>query len=503
MDAQTPFDASAYSDVILRSVDNIDFFVIEGLLRLVSPVFNTTLSSNRVSALHEKKNDRPVFSVAEDSETLHHILSSIYPYVIQAKLNDCRLLLKVGAAVQKYRMETIENKFKIFLSTSARECGVGAFPDQFQLYATLVQLGWHHEATLAARNTLGTPLHLLPFIDELRHINGADFYGYLDLKSRHDRATSERKPRTKAGSTAKRLSVATSQQQSDTDTLVSRADKCFEPSKDADAILRSSDLVDFYILKALVLLASPTLGTKKSAKSEGGLPVFECDEDSETLHQLLLFIYPHGRLYQIDRLDTFHKLSKAAQKYKMAAAEERLKLLLLASSVPVDEPLRVFAIAVTLRWGDVAKSAAINTLNEPLDDMAYVEELKQITGADLYWLVQYRFQCVDAACEVVEMEPIFASQALHQRGPEKSTVKSRILDKLKVSPHGSAVVEACAEELEELAKGVFWDLKVVIKLLQRRDALVNAVEEAVWKVPLKLEGCEDSHIREIEMKDNE
>ncbi len=486
MDAQKPFDVSAYSDVILRSNDNVDFFVLESLLRLVSPVFCTTFSSSRDSNLNEKKNDRSVVPVAEDSRTLYYVLSTIYPYAHQLKLNDCHSLLKVGAAVQKYKMNTIENKLKLPLSSSAPGCGVGAFPDQFQLYATLVQLGWHHEATLAARKTLDMPLRELPFIDELRNINGADFYGYLNLKFRHERILGDK---TKAGVTSKRLSVASSQQQSDTDTLVNRNDNMFEPSNDADAIFRSSDSVDFFVFKTLVSLVSPTIDRKKPTKVGGGLPIFDFDEDSEILRLLLLLIYPHGLSErQIDKLDTYYKLGKAAQKYRMTVIEDKLKQQLLASSFLTDDPLRVFAITITLGWGEVVKAAALSTLNSPLEDIPYVDELKQITGADLYWLVQYRFQCVDAACEIVETESIFASQELHKKGVENSTVKSRTLDKLKICPRGSAIVESCAAELEELEKGVYWDLKVMIKLLKKRDVLAKMVEVAIARVCILLVG---------------
>ncbi|KAF8347943.1 hypothetical protein F5887DRAFT_915611 [Amanita rubescens] len=471
MDAQKPFDASAYSDVILRSCDNVDFFVLESLLRLVSPAFCTLFSSSRDSNLKEKKNDRSVLPVAEDSRTLYYVLSTIYPYAHQLKLNNCHSLLKVGATVQKYKMNTIENKLKLPLSSSAPGCG----------------LGWHHEATLAARKTLEIPLRELPFIDELRNINGADFYGYLDLKFRHERISGEKR---KTGVTSKRLSVASSQPQSDTDTLVNRNDKLFEPSKDADAIFRSSDSVDFFVLKTLVSLVSPTIDRKKPTKVGGGLPIFDFDEDSEILRLLLLLIYPHGLSErQIDKLDTYYKLGKAAQKYRMTVIEDKLKQQLLASSFLTDDPLRVFAITITLGWGEVVKAAALSTLNSPLEDIPYVDELKQITGADLYWLVQYKFQCVDAACEIVETESIFASQELHKKGVENSTVKSRTLDKLKICPRGSAIVESCAAELEELEKGVYWDLKVMIKLMKKRDVLAKMVELAIARVPLKVECC--------------
>ena len=55
-------------------------------------------------------------------------------------------------------------------------------------------------------------------------------------------------------------------------------------------------------------------------------------------------------------------------------------------------------------------------------------------------------------------------------------------EKLKICPRGSAIIESCAAELEELEKGVYWDLKVMIKLMKKRDILAKMVEVAIARV---------------------
>ncbi|KAF8631973.1 hypothetical protein AX15_002107 [Amanita polypyramis BW_CC] len=487
MEAKQPFDASALSDVILRSSDNIDFFVIELLLCFVSPVFSARLSPDQKPHL-ENKNGLPILPVSSDSKTLYSLLSFIYPYVHRPKLDDCRLLLKVGMASRIYRMNVIEDKLKWPLSNTGPECGVGAYPDQFQLFSILVQLNWHKEATLAAKNTLSTSLRELPYIDELREINGADFFGYLAFRFHRVRAVSQKITVFEADNMIKNRSVTTQQKKSIKALDSHAGSELFESSNRADAILRSSDSVNFFVFKALLSLVSPAFDQMKATKVENSLPVFDLEEDSDTLRRLLLLIYPHGGKHQNNRVGSYLSLGKVIQKYKMSTVEEKLKQQLLASPLLMTNPVHVFTVSVILGWSDVAKAAAMNTLNEPLEEMPFIEEMRQLTGADLYWLVQYRFQCIDAACRVIEAEPTFAME-LHKKGSDGTTVKSRVLDKLEIRPRGASVIEWRTEEFVKLDKGVYreLDLKVMIKLLGKQEVLVKSIEEAVAKVPLKVE----------------
>ncbi|KAF8638442.1 hypothetical protein AX17_002199 [Amanita inopinata Kibby_2008] len=484
MDATKPFDAAAFADVIVRSSDNVDFFVLQSLLRLVSPVFNDMFSPNRRGAAstdeNEIKNGLPVIPLSEDSETLYFLFTLIYPYIHEPNLDNGHLLLKVGKVAQKYRMDIIERKLRVPISKH----GQFLFPDQFHLYVTAAQLGWHSEAARAVRHTLSTPLHRLPYVAELRSISGADFYRYFDYRLRCEASPFEGfgekfDPNPPPAHGAR----DDGQQQPSADTVITpvNAAKPFDPSAKADLILRSSDFVDFFVLEGLLGFVSPVIDKLEKIVEMNGLPVIVVEEDSLTLHQLLLLIYPNAEECQIDDIDGYLKTGRAIQKYRMYALEKPLTTRLMASKLIENEPLRVYSIAIALRWDQVAKLAAKSTLDEPLENMTFVEELALITGADLYHLVQYRFRCTEAACEVIEKNILLANQK-REAGSEKHLISNRIIAKLKDRPRGKSVVEACVRESEELEKGRNWGLEFVAKLLHRRDGLVFIVEEIVSKV---------------------
>ena len=79
----------------------------------------------------------------------------------------------------------------------------------------------------------------------------------------------------------------------------------------------------------------------------------------------------------------------------MTSIERKLQKQITASSLILNEPLRIYILATMLGWTDVQKMAAFNTLLQPLEGMTYVPELDLVTGADLYRLVHFRFRCGD------------------------------------------------------------------------------------------------------------
>ena len=97
MEADKPFDSTALADTILRSSDDVHFYVLGAFLRYVSPTFCDMFSLSRGSATdtNEIKDGYPVIPLPEDRETIHYILSIIHPYIDEPKLDDSRLLCKV------------------------------------------------------------------------------------------------------------------------------------------------------------------------------------------------------------------------------------------------------------------------------------------------------------------------------------------------------------------------------------------------------------------------
>ena len=475
-DAPKPFDKSSISDVILRSCDSVDFFVLQSLLCFVSPVFNDALS---VAAL-ETKNGVPIVTVSEDSETLACLLTLIYPHDREPQVASAPLFSKVCRAARKYSMDVIIRKLRAMLSRVEPSHSPDTIvAHHFLLYAIAVQFEWHAEAAKAARHTLSTPWRKMPYNDELRNISGADFCQYLALRE---------------GFKEKPLPPITPVTKAKKEERFAAAEKPFDSSAKADVILRSTDQIDFYVLGDLLSLVTPVFDSVSSTRQKDGLSVLDFEEDGATLRHLLSLIYPCAES-QIDDFDTFVKVARAARKYGMNVVGDKLKHQLDVSRHIVDDPVRTLWVAIAFGWGQVAKKAAKNALALPVGGavISSEEELSLVTGADVYWFIQYRLACCDAACEAVLKDRLFAPD----KTKEKETVVQRFVDRLKESPRGISIGHACASEIQETSKaGSEYRAKLLFKLLKQRDKLVTVVEDAISKVQ-SYPMCQTNHRADI------
>ncbi|PFH50233.1 hypothetical protein AMATHDRAFT_145600, partial [Amanita thiersii Skay4041] len=151
MDAQCPFDSTAYADVIIRSSDSINFYVIRSFLCYVSPILKDMFQLNHGPAAEQNatKDGLPIVDFTENSETLNLLLALIYPRGDEPNLNGHELFWKVGKAAQKYCMDAIEFKLRRLVRSSKLMQS-----EPLRMYAILVNLGWWDIAALAAQNTL-------------------------------------------------------------------------------------------------------------------------------------------------------------------------------------------------------------------------------------------------------------------------------------------------------------------------------------------------------------
>src|SRR6266550_5546149 len=175
-------------------------------------------------------------------------------------------------------------------------------------------------------------------------------------------------------------------------------------AKRADVILYSQDSKKFYVLKSLLCLASPVFETMLSSwkgqrsdkdKSDVGMPIIPVEEDSTTLYNLLLLIYPYNHKPS-SAIEICFGTGKAARKYDMDYVDKKIRELVMVSDILGKEPLRVFAIAIFLGWEDVMKAAAYATLGVPLRDLGWCQELELLSAGDHHKLLQWRFACHDA-----------------------------------------------------------------------------------------------------------
>ena len=157
----------------------------------------------------------------------------------------------------------------------------------------------------------------------------------------------------------------------------------------------------------------------------------------------------------------------------------------------------MYIVASALGWAELAKSAAINTLSSPLQDMAHTDDFNLITGTDLYRLVSFRSRCANAACKVINDNTKYKAYGpgkwvfdsynakLRHQGPA-----DELFEKLKSCPRGSTIKNAYGLEDQTLSlySGHAPTLNgpEFVGILECRQEIEDAVEAAVAKVPFRV-----------------
>lgn len=299
------------------------------------------------------------------------------------------------------------------------------------------------------------------------------------------------------------------------------ADKPFDSSATADIILRSSNKVDFFVLKSLLILVSPVLdgilsqslneseakdqelpitpredgGTRRflflrfnfsffrrrgataNNTERNGLPIVQLEEHSTTLYNLLLLIYPYSKEPPCT-VDVYLKVGAAAKKYRMDEVEKMLMKTARRDSMDAltTEPLRAFALASHFGWMDVMKVAARNTLKFPLGDLKRCDELRLLNGTEYHELVQFRLACQDV------MQSLLAKWDSQTNLPDCRVALTRLLrGKLEATdcPWIAPTIEDVSELLAQHASSSPLPYSEVIKSCKSADVEIDKVLSTV------------------------
>lgn len=487
--AGTPYGPTALSNIVLRSSDSIDFYVLRDFLRYVSPFF-VDMFDLPATEQNEKKGGLPIIPITESSETLRHLLDFIHPHDCEPQLDNVPLFLNVCKATQKYCMKNIENKLRKRIVTSHL-----ISTEPLRLYAVAIDLGWEEVALIAAQKTSGIPLSILGHAEELRNISGSGFYRFLEYKLRCEKTGPAFTTMPITSFQLMTLSKATTRSGAST-LLIPGALATPDPfgsTGKADIVLRSSDSVAFFVIGDIIRMASSTLSNlydtaMAGGESTDGRIIINVAEDSKVLFQLLCLIHPILAELDIQNCQLFIQVVLAARRLGVTVVETRLRKQAAASPLILTEPLRMYVVASALGWDDMAKSAALNTFFHPLQEMAYTEEFDLITGTDLYRLVAFRFKCANAACNVITGNSDYNT---HGPGRWGSSINSdvrhhapteQVFEKLRSCPRGSTITEAYYLEDNGLntERGRI-SCSTLAKVLRCKREIAVAVEAAVMK----------------------
>ncbi|CDO69583.1 hypothetical protein BN946_scf184759.g23 [Trametes cinnabarina] len=309
--AAYPFNKAA-ADAILRSSDNVDFWVRRSILAEASCIFEDMLSIPQPPphALddHDTKDGLPVIRLTEDSHTLDRLLRLCYP-IDDPDFNTLDELRPVLHAAIKYMMEEatslLRNRLvKLGQSQPLRAFAIACALDLTQEAESLVPLAYTAHCA---------------FVDELKDISAGVYYRVSHYMAK---CTSPKHTHSATGAkNARPVSIATSIMEpppSPKPAPVLPTAESKEPippdllnSPTADVIFRTSDAVDFRLHSALLSLASPVWrrmlderltsrppspGVKGSTgNGTACYGIVFVQEDSTTLASLLRHVYPLPR----------------------------------------------------------------------------------------------------------------------------------------------------------------------------------------------------------------
>lgn len=411
MNAAYPFNKAA-ADAILRSSDNVDFWVRRSILAEASCIFEDMLSIPQPprGTLDDEdtKDGLPVIRLTEGSQALDKLLRLCYP-IDDPEFNSLDELRPVLEAAMKYMMEEATSLLRARLVKLGHSQPLRAFA-----IACALDLTPEAESLVPLAYTAHCA-----FVDELKDISAGVYYRVSHYMAK---CTS---PKHASGSSkkARPVSIATSilppppsPKTTFTPTHVHGGDVEAVPpellnSPTADVIFRTLDAVDFRLHSPLLSLASPMFRRMLEDrhaertydppdKGNTCLGIIFVSEDSTTLASLLRHIYPLPRPPP-PSFPALKSLLTAAHKYSLTSLLADLRPALQAH-LPADT-LRVFALAHRFNMPDVRAAAARALLRVSYQELRhrYVEELEEIPAADYFRLLVYHDQCGQAASAFV------------------------------------------------------------------------------------------------------
>ena len=365
-----------------------------------------------------------------------------------------------------------------------------------KVFAIAMIFGWKDGAE-RAKQSLASWI-LVPYCGEFEDISGTDYYELL--KDRFRDCEPGASDSAGDGDSGDSIDSVEANDQN--------ASESFDSSPMTDIILRSLDAVDFYVSRSFLQIISPAFAKlfsdTKDSDIKSGLSVVHVADHSKALRYFLLLL--HHRMDKPPANDPglIADICMVARKYDISAIEARMKEQLTASSSLVKEPLRVYAIATALGWADVAKAAAKNTLNTPLEEaVTCVPELRRITGGDLHRLVDYRRWCARVACGIVEKSQLHlnfgpgrlftdlrdkALRELEEAGYPDAYRSIDVVKDLKACPRGSTYTNIYVQLMDVLGlhhKQHYWLVRDVVGYVRCQKDVEEAIEKGIDKVAIQ------------------
>ena len=370
------------ADAILRTADNVNFYVHRVILAHASPFFRTIFNLPQPPQSCSDANETlPTIDVEESSQTLRILLTICYPFVKPKSYTLEEMEPAIRAAL-KYDMALPTSIFMENLCISA-------IHNPLQVWAIACRSGIERVARLAAESLLkiNRPLENL----DATLLNGVSAGDYFRL----------RQFLRKNGAVKDGFSLLKSPVNERVGTPDKPAFSATVPY--ADMFCRSSDGEEIPAHRAILAMSSPLLRQRIASVevSNDGTSsgcVLEFDEAGPFLRLLLETCY-RGTLDHVpSRPATFADLMLAAKKHQIEAIPALLNTQW--TKVVKSNPLGAYFEAVTAGQKAWAKIAAQRLLDNYLHTM-YDSSMEGASARSYHQLLQYYDACSAAVDRVV------------------------------------------------------------------------------------------------------
>ena len=393
------------ADVILRTVDHVDFHAHRVILAHASPFFHTMFTLPQSSEWVDAGSDdsAPVVNISEDSNTLDILLTICYPFVNPRSYTLDEVEPAIRAAL-KYEMALPVDVLRQQLSISTPQ-------SPFRVWAIACRAGLEDVARAAAGHLLGEDALNDLDVAQLEGVSAGDYFRLCEFWRRNGGV----------GDTFSLLKPST-----DGGALVNipEGPTLCAAVPFTDVVCRSSDGEEIPAHRAVLAMSSPLLRARLVSLAVDGTapspPVLEFDEQAPLLRLLLDTCYRSDLNHVPTDPSIFVALSLAAQKHGLEDVSARLTAQW--ASVAKSKPLNAYIEAAAAGQTAWAKTASRYVLDRVLHG-TYDSAMESCPARSYHRLLQYYDECgaaVDGEAFKVRME--WSSVFLSASSSASSTV---------------------------------------------------------------------------------
>ena len=391
--ATPPFDGE-FSDVILRTWDQVDFHLHKNILSMSSPFFRDMFSLTQPQTPSDT-NDVPVIDIPETADLFDRLLRFCYP-TPDPEIQTTSQILPIFKIAEKYGMEgTVVNlrlPLERLIPDYAREVFAISCRYGMESVAMKAAVSWHgtsHQLSLQPAQGVSWTSTLAggTYVEEMGEFSSGPFFRLLQfLKSKRGQSSSSPSSPSSFAEPPWDLHPEPSSLQGDIEHPQNEvADfSIMDTLPGQDLIVQSTDSIRYIVHQNLLAASSSVLRDSIQSAQHGAIPaepavanfpVLTIAENGEVLRALMEACYPiNCTSVSSWTCDFAGSVLIASVKYKLPRLEEIAKgrLTELARS----DPLAVFCVAAKAGWKQGAREAALRFCRLRVDEV-YSPELER------------------------------------------------------------------------------------------------------------------------------